>query len=65
MCETASATTHRVFKGRTEVVRVVTSESDVFMRAMIEEDGKEEADVENRNLFELAAKAHVTNARLQ
>lgn len=59
-----SATTRRFFKGRTEVVRVVTNESDAFVRAMMEEDGKEEADVENRKkLFELAAKAHVVNAQ--
>jgi len=63
-----SATTRRFFKGRTEVVRVVTSESDAFVRAMMEEpeDGKdkEEADVENRKkLFELAAKTHVVNAQ--
>jgi carnitine O-acetyltransferase len=59
-----SATTRRFFKGRTEVVRVVTNESDAFVRAMMEEDGKEEADVENRKkLFELAAKAHVANAQ--
>ena len=58
-----SATTRRFFKGRTEVVRVVTNESDAIVRAMIEEDGKEEADVESRNkLFELAAEAHVANA---
>jgi carnitine O-acetyltransferase len=59
-----SATTRRFFKGRTEVVRVVTNESDAFVRAMMEEDGKEEADVENKKkLFELAAKAHVANAQ--
>jgi carnitine O-acetyltransferase len=59
-----SATTRRFFKGRTEVVRVVTNESDAFVRAMMEEDGKEEADVENRKkLLELAAKAHVANAQ--
>ena len=59
-----SATTRRFFKGRTEVVRVVTNESDAFVRAMMEDGGKEEADVENRKkLFEVAAKAHVTNAQ--
>jgi len=58
-----SATTRRFFKGRTEVVRVVTNESDAFVRAMMEGDGKEEAGVENRKLFELAAKAHVANAQ--
>jgi len=59
-----SATTRRFFKGRTEVVRVVTNESDAFVRAMMEEDGKGGVDVENRKkLFELAAKAHVANAQ--
>jgi carnitine O-acetyltransferase len=63
-----SATTRRFFKGRTEVVRVVTSESDAFVRAMMAEGGAEAetglAGVENkRALFESAAKAHVTNAQ--
>ncbi len=45
-------------------MRIVTGESDAFVRAMMEEDGKEEADVESRKkLFELAAKAHVANAQ--
>jgi carnitine O-acetyltransferase len=52
-----SATTRRFFKGRTEVVRSVTSESEAFVRSMMAED-------ENRKkLFELAAKAHVVNAQ--
>ena len=59
-----SAMTRRFFKGRTEVIRVLTSESDAFVRAMMAEDGKEESGAENRKkLFELAAKAHVTNAQ--
>ena len=59
-----SATTRRFFKGRTEVVRVVTNESDAFVRAMMEDGGKEEADVENREkLFELAVKVHIGNAQ--
>ena len=59
-----SAMTRRFFKGRTEVIRVLTSESDAFVRAMMAEDGKEESGSENRKkLFELAAKAHVTNAQ--
>jgi len=59
-----SATTRRFFKGRTEVVRVVTSESDAFVRAMMAEDGAEEARVENRKaLFEQAANVHVANAQ--
>jgi carnitine O-acetyltransferase len=52
-----SATTRRFFKGRTEVVRTVTSESDAFVRSMMAEDGN------RKKLFELAAKAHVVNAQ--
>lgn len=59
-----SATTRRFFKGRTEVIRVVTSESDAFVRAMMAEDGSKEASQENRRaLFERAAKVHVANAQ--
>jgi carnitine O-acetyltransferase len=60
-----SATTRRFFKGRTEVVRVVTSESDAFVRAMMVEDGTDaDAGVKDkRALFERAAKAHVANAQ--
>ena len=54
-----SATTRRFFKGRTEVVRVVTSESDAFVRAMMAEDGVEK----RKKLFELAAMAHIANAQ--
>jgi hypothetical protein len=42
----------------------IMGESDAFVHAMIEEDGREEGDVENRKkLFELAVKAHVANAQ--
>lgn len=55
-----SATTRRYFKGRTEVVRVVTKESDAFVRAMMAQGD----DSDNRRaLFELAAKVHVANAQ--
>ena len=55
----------RFFKGRTEMIRVVTSENDVFVWAMMSEDGVEEAVVENRRaLFERAAKVHVANAEV-
>ena len=54
-----SATTRRFFKGRTEVIRVVTSESDAFVQAMMEEKGMEES----KALFEKAAKVHVENAQ--
>lgn len=36
-----------VFKSRTEVVCIVTSECDAFVRALMMEGGKEEAGVEN------------------
>ena len=61
-----SATTRRFFKGRTEVIRVVTSESDEFVRAMMAADAEEEGapSVEKkRALFEQAAKLHVANAQ--
>jgi carnitine O-acetyltransferase len=65
-----SATTRRFFKGRTEVVRVVTSESDAFVRAMMAGDGADAnaepgaASVEHRKaLFGRAGKAHVVNAQ--
>jgi len=54
-----SATTRRFFKGRTEVIRVVTSEADAFVQAMMEEKGEEE----KKALFEKAAKVHVANAQ--
>jgi len=57
--------TRRFFEGRTEMVRVVTSEDDAFVRAMMLEDGVEEAVVENRRaLFERAAKVHVADAEV-
>ena len=59
-----SATTRRFFKGRTEVIRVVTSESDAFVQAMLAKDGADDAVVEKRKaLFERAAKVHVANAQ--
>ena len=54
-----SATTRRFFKGRTEVIRVVTNESDAFVQAMMEGKGMEES----KALFEKAAKVHVENAQ--
>jgi len=41
-----SATTRRFFKRRKEVIRVVTSESEAFIEAMLAEDGTDEAVVE-------------------
>ena len=63
-CTYESATTRRFFKGRTEVIRVVTSESDAFVQAMLAKDGADDAAVEKRKaLFERAAKVHVANAQ--
>ncbi len=55
-----SATTRRFFKGRTEVIRVVTSETDAFVQAMMADDVSTE---EKKALFEKAAKVHVANAQ--
>lgn len=54
-----SATTRRFFKGRTEVIRVVTSEADAFVQAMMSDKGVDE----RKALFEKAAKLHVANAQ--
>ncbi len=56
-----SATTRRFFKGRTEVIRVITSESDAFVQAMMTEKGVSAE--EKKALFEKAAKVHVANAQ--
>lgn len=53
-----SATTGRFSKSCMGVVRVVTSESNAFVRAMVANDGVED----RKKLFELAALAHVANA---
>jgi carnitine O-acetyltransferase len=60
-----SASTRRFFKGRTEVVRVVTSESDAFVRAMMtkRDDSGKVVVGDKRKLFEVAAKTHVANAQ--
>ena len=55
-----SATTRRFFKGRTEVIRVVTSEADAFVQAMMGESVSVE---EKKALFQKAAKVHVANAQ--
>jgi len=57
-----SATTRRFFKGRTEVIRGVTSESDAFLQAMLAEDGADKVE-KRKALFEQAAKVHVANAQ--
>jgi len=57
-----SATIRRFFKGRTEVIRVVTSESDAFVQAMLTEDGADKLE-KRKAPFEQAAKVHVANAQ--
>ncbi|KAA1469045.1 carnitine acetyl transferase [Dentipellis sp. KUC8613] len=54
-----AATTRRFAKGRTEAIRVVTSESEAWVRSMLEE----RAGAERRALFEAAAKKHVELAK--
>lgn len=55
-----AASTRRFFKGRTEAIRVVTSESDAFVRAMDDPQVEEER---KRELLKEAAKTHVQLAR--
>ncbi|KAI0272336.1 acyltransferase ChoActase/COT/CPT [Gloeopeniophorella convolvens] len=55
-----SATTRRFVKGRTEVIRVVTAESDAFVRAMLDPASGADA---RKAAFEAAAKVHVANAQ--
>ncbi|ESK97823.1 carnitine acetyl transferase [Moniliophthora roreri MCA 2997] len=55
-----AATTRKFYKGRTEAIRVVTSESDAWVRSMIDGASKEE----KRRLFGLAAKRHIELAKM-
>lgn len=55
-----SATTRKFHKGRTEAIRVVTSESDAWVRSM-DDDGM--GNEERKSLFDAAAKKHVDIAR--
>lgn len=55
-----AASTRKFFKGRTEAIRVVTSESDAWVRSM---DDPEATPETRKNLFDLATKQHVSLAR--
>jgi carnitine O-acetyltransferase len=55
-----AATTRRFYKGRTEAIRVVTSESDAWVRSM---DHENVDNVERKRLFDAATKKHVSLAK--
>lgn len=55
-----AASTRKFFKGRTEAIRVVTSESDAWVQSMDNADASVE---ERKRLFGLATKKHVSLAK--
>jgi len=55
-----AATTRRFYKGRTEAIRVVTNESDAWVRSM-DDEGVGRA--ERKRLFDAATKKHVALAK--
>lgn len=55
-----AATTRRFYKGRTEAIRVVTSESDAWARSMDDKSVKRE---EKKKLFDAATKNHIRLAK--
>jgi carnitine O-acetyltransferase len=55
-----AATTRRYWKGRTETIRVVTSQSDAFVSAM---DDPHVSCEDRKQLFDAAAKAHIALAK--
>ena len=55
-----AATTRKYWKGRTETIRVVTSQSDAFVRAM---DDPHVSREERKKLFDAAAKTHIVLAK--
>lgn len=55
-----AATTRRFYKGRTEAIRVVTSESDAWVKSM---DDPNVNDGERKRSFDLAAKKHIALAK--
>jgi carnitine O-acetyltransferase len=55
-----AATTRKFYKGRTEAIRVITSESDAWVKSM-DDDNVE--NVERKRLFNAAAKKHVSLAK--
>ncbi|KAJ4473588.1 carnitine acetyl transferase [Lentinula aciculospora] len=56
-----AATTRKFYKGRTEAIRVVTSESDAWVGSM---DDPNASDAIRKELFDLATKKHITLAKL-
>jgi len=59
-----SATTRKFYKGRTEVIRVVSSESDEFVQSMLSSlSSSNLSSAEKRHLFQKAAKAHIKYAK--
>lgn len=55
-----AATTRKFYKGRTETIRVVTSEADEWVRSMDDASvGKEE----RKRMFDLAARKHIALAK--
>lgn len=56
-----AAMTRRFYKGRTEAIRVVTSESDAWVRSMIDRDAD---DATRLQLFQAATRKHVELAKL-
>ncbi|KAJ7587978.1 carnitine acetyl transferase [Mycena floridula] len=55
-----AATTRRFFKGRTEAIRVVTSQSDAWVQSM---DQSNVSDEQRKQLFDAATKKHVELAK--
>jgi len=55
-----AATTRKFFKGRTEAIRVVTSESDAWVRSM---DNENIEPAERKRLFVAAARKHISLAQ--
>jgi carnitine O-acetyltransferase len=55
-----AATTRKFYKGRTEAIRVVTSESDAWVRSM-DDPGADQA--ERKRLFDEAANKHIQLAK--
>ncbi|OJA09549.1 hypothetical protein AZE42_01146 [Rhizopogon vesiculosus] len=55
-----AATTRKYWKGRTETIRVVTSQSDTFIRAM---DDPHVSPEDRKKLFDVAAKTHIALAK--
>ncbi|KAF9453573.1 carnitine acetyl transferase [Macrolepiota fuliginosa MF-IS2] len=55
-----AATTRKFYKGRTEAIRVVTSEADAWVESM---DDKNATNEERKRLFDAATKMHVVLAK--